>query len=146
MVDKTSRVSFDNYIMQICHTVAARATCRHRDQGAVIVKNRRIISTGYNGAPPGVADCLERRYCSKAEGLSCLAEGLHGESNAIITAAKEGISVSGATLYCVYSPCRSCCNILKTAGIVEVVYEEVYENFLEGPEYLKSLGVDVRKI
>lgn len=150
MTIKTTRISFDEYIMQICHAVAARATCRHREQGAVIVRNRRIISTGYNGAPPGVKDCLERGYCSKAESLPCLAEGLHGESNAIITAAKEGISVDGTTLYCIFSPCRSCCNMIRTAGIVEVVYEGVYEGspegFPDGPNYLESLGVKVRKL
>ena len=147
MTTKTSRISFDEYIMRICHAVAARATCRHREQGAVIVKkSKRIISTGYNGAPPGVKDCLERGYCQKAEDLPCLAEGLHGESNAIITAAREGISVDNTVLYCIFSPCRSCCNMIKTAGIVEVVCEEVYEGFPDGPEYLKSLGVRVRKL
>lgn len=146
MVQKESRISFDEYIMRICHAVAARATCRHREQGAVIVKKKRIISTGYNGAPPGVKDCLERGYCSKAEGLPCLAESLHGESNAIITAAKEGISVDGTTLYCVFSPCRGCCNMLRTAGIIEVVYEGVYDGFPDGPEYLGSLGVKVRML
>lgn len=143
---KTSRISFDDYIMRICHAVAARATCRHREQGAVIVKNKRIVSTGYNGAPPNVMDCLGRGYCSKERNLPCLAESLHGESNAIITAAREGISVDGTTLYGVYSPCRGCCNMLKTAGIVEAVYEEVYDGFPEGPEYLESLGVKVRKL
>ena len=145
MTDKTSRIPFDDYIMKICHAVAARATCRHREQGVVIVRNKRIISTGYNGAPPGVKDCLERGYCSKAGGLPCLAEALHGESNAIITAAKEGISVDGTTLYCIYSPCRGCCNMIKTAGIIEVVYGEVYDGFPEGMEYLESLRVKVRK-
>lgn len=143
---KTSRISFDDYIMHICHAVAARATCRHREQGAVIVKSKRIVSTGYNGAPPGVKDCLERGYCSKAEGLDCLAEGLHGESNAIITAAREGIKVDGAKLYGVYSPCRCCCNMIKTAGVVEVVYEQVYTGFPEGPGYLLELGVKVRRL
>lgn len=146
MLAKTSRAPFDDYIMRICHAVAARATCRHREQGAVIVRGKRIISTGYNGAPPGVKDCLERGYCSKQNGRSCLAEGLHGESNAIITAAHEGTSVDGTVLYCVYSPCRSCCNMLKTAGIVEVVYEQTYDGFPEGPRYLASLGVRVRKL
>lgn len=145
-VNKESRISFDDYVMQICHAVSKRATCRHREQGAVIVRNKRVISAGYNGAPPGVTDCLQLGYCSKAEGLPCLAEALHGESNAILSAAREGISVDGASLYCVYSPCRSCCNMLKTAGIIEVVYEEVYSSFPGGPVYLKSLGVDVRRI
>jgi len=146
MTDKTSRIPFDEYIMQICYAVAARATCRHREQGAVIVKNSRIISMGFNGAPPGVKDCLERGYCSKEKNLPCLAESLHGESNAIITAAKEGISVDSTVLYCIYSPCRGCANMLKTAGIVEVVYKEVYDGFPGGPEYLRSLGVKVRKL
>lgn len=143
---RTSRPSFDDYIMRICHTVATRATCRHREQGAVIISNKRIISTGYNGAPPGIKDCLERQYCSKSEGLPCLADGLHGESNAIITAAREGISVDGTTMYCVFSPCRNCCNMIKTAGIVEVVYEQVYSGYPEGPGYLLDLGIKVRRL
>jgi len=132
--------------MHVCYAVSKRATCRHREQGAVIVKNKRIISTGYNGTVPGVEDCLERGYCSKEKGRGCLAESLHGESNAIITAAREGISVDGSTLYCIYSPCKGCCNMLKTAGILEVTYEYIYENFLEGPEYLLNLSVKVRKL
>lgn len=145
METKTSRISFDEYVMAICHAVAARATCRHREQGAVITKDKRIISTGFNGAPPGVQDCLERGYCSKEmKNLPCLAEGLHGESNALITAAKEGISVNGSVLYCIFSPCRSCCNMIKTAGITEVVYGEVYDGFPSGPEYLESLEVRAR--
>jgi len=91
-------------------------------------------------------DCLERGYCSKIEDLPCLAEGLHGESNAIITAAREGISIDGATIYCVYSPCRCCANMMKVAGIVEVVYENMYSTYPEGPSYLESLGIKVRKL
>lgn len=143
-MERTERISFDEYAMAICHTAALRSTCRHRCQGAIIVKDRRIISMGYNGAPPGVKDCLERGYCSKAEGLPCLAESLHGESNAIISAAKTGISISGAHLYCVYSPCRSCCNMIKSAGITRVYYEDVYDGFPEGPEYLIQLGVQCK--
>jgi len=143
MPTKTQRVSFDTCAMAMCYTVALRATCRHREQGAVIFKDRRVISCGYNGAPPGIKNCLERGFCSKAKGLPCLAEGLHGESNAIITAARLGISVEGATLYCIYSPCRVCANMIKTAGITEVVYESVYDGFPEGPAYLKYLGIKV---
>ncbi len=141
----TSRISFDQYIMVICHAVAERATCLHRCQGAVIVRDKRIISTGYNGAPPGVKDCLERKYCRKSESLPCQAEGLHGESNAIITAATYGISVKGSILYCIYSPCRACCNMIKTAGIEQVVYEHIYEGFKEGPEYMQEIGLSFRQ-
>ena len=146
MEPKASRIDIDTYFMLIAKAASLRATCRHREQGAVIVRDKHVISMGYNGAPPGVKDCLERGYCSKAENLPCLAEALHGESNAIITAAREGISVNSATIYCIFSPCRSCCNMIKTAGIAEVVYAEVYGGFPEGPEYLVSLGVKVRKL
>ena len=142
---KTSRISLDEYFMKICHTVAERATCRHREQGAIIVKNKHIIATGYNGAPSGIKDCLERGFCSKSEGLGCLAEGLHGESNAIIMASNEGISVKGATMYCVYSPCKSCCGMIKASGIVEVVYEQLYSNYIDGPSYLIQLGIVVQQ-
>ncbi len=141
MADKQSRISFDAYAMQICHTVALRATCRHRDQGAIIVKDRRIVATGYNGAPPGMEDCLQSGFCSKEEELPCRAEGLHGESNALISAAKAGVSIAGATLYCIYSPCHACCNMIKTAGIDTIVFEDIYDKFPEGPRYLMTLGV-----
>ncbi len=144
--DKTTRISLDDYFMKICHTVAERATCRHREQGAIIVHDKRIISTGYNGAPSGVTDCLQRGYCSKSEEAGCLAEGLHGESNAIIMAAKEGISVNGSVMYCVYSPCKCCCNMIQAAGILEVVYEQRYSGFENGPEYLMSIGIRARKV
>ena len=143
---KTSRIPFDSYIMRVCHVVASRATCRHREQGAVIVHNKRILSTGYNGAPPGAKDCLEYGYCAKEENLPCRAEGLHAESNAIVTAAREGIRVEGSTLYCIFSPCLSCCNIIKTAGIIEVIYLHTYPYFEEGPGYLELLGVKVRQL
>lgn len=143
---RTTRPSIDVYFMRLAKVISTRATCRHRWQGAVIVKNKHIISCGYNGAPPNVVDCLELGYCSKEKGFPCLAESLHGESNAIITAAKEGVSVNGTTIYCIFSPCRACANMLKTAGIVEVVYEEIYDGFPEGPEYLTELGVIVRQL
>jgi dCMP deaminase len=72
-----------------------------------------------------------------------MAEGLHGESNALLTAARLGISVKGGTIYGVYSPCRSCCNMLKVAGISRVVYAEGYPNFHQSAEYLVELGIEV---
>lgn len=153
MADKTSRPSFNDYILDICHAVSKRSTCRHRDQGAVIVKGKRIISTGYNGAPSGVKDCLELGFCAKAEGEAigeaglCRAEGLHGESNAIISAAKAGISINRTIMYCIYSPCILCCNMIKNAGIVKVFYENVYSGFPIGPQYLEAnLGIPTEQI
>jgi len=140
------RQPFDEYMLCITRTVASRSTCMHRKQGAVLTINKRIISTGFNGSPPGQPHCIDLGYCSKEKGLSCRAKGLHGESNAIASAAKMGVSVDGATIYCVYSPCEACCNLLKSAGIAEVKYVERYSGYLEGPEYLEVLGIKVTQI
>lgn len=143
---KKSRPTFNDYIFGVCKAVAARSTCRHRDQGAVIVRDKAILSTGYNGAPRDAQDCLEKGFCSKAEGKSCRAEGLHGESNAIISAAKRGVSIDGAIIYCTYSPCRACCNMIKNAGISMVLFLEVYDGFPQGPAHMARLGVDTRRV
>lgn len=142
---RTTRLPIDEYFIRIALTASERSTCRHRQQGAVLVRDKRIISTGYNGAPPGQPHCLDMD-CAKAYGAPCRAEGLHGESNAILSAAFMGVSTRGSTCYCVYSPCLSCCNMLKVAGIIEVVYLEVYSNYKEGPAYLESLGIKQRKL
>ena len=105
--------------MQIARVVATRATCPRRHVGAVIVRNRQILSTGYNGSPPGQAHCTE---------IGCLMEDgrcirtLHAEQNAIIQAALHGISTEGATLYCTCRPCHVCARMIVGAGIVRVVY------------------------
>lgn len=142
----TQRLSLDQYFMSIASITSERSTCRHRHQGTVLVRDKRIIATGYNGSAPGQPHCIDLGYCNKAEDLPCRAEGLHGESNAIASAAKMGISTDGATAYCIYSPCLACCHLLKSAGIVRVVYKEVYDHHPEGPEYLKKLNISVSKL
>jgi dCMP deaminase len=143
----TERLSIDDYFISMAELVGSRSTCLHRHQGVVLVRDKRVIATGYNGSPPGSVHCTDLGYCLKtqSEGLYCRAEGLHGESNSIASAAKMGISTNGAIAYCVYSPCRSCCNLLKSAGIVEVVFSWVYDSFVDGPKYLKELGIKVRE-
>lgn len=145
---KTSRPPLDDYYIQMAKLVASRSTCIHRNQGVVLVKDGRIIAAGYNGSAPGQPHCIDLGYCLKtqAEGLYCRAEGLHGESNAIASAAKMGVSVDGAVAYCVYSPCRSCCNLLKSAGIIKVVYSELYDGFSDGPKYLDTLHIGSWKL
>lgn len=143
MSQKSQRVSLDQYMMDIANVVATRSTCLHRHQGAVIVRDKRMISIGYNGSAPGMPHCICLGYCTKEKHGYCLAEGLHGESNAIATAARMGIPVAGATIYCLYSPCRTCCNLIKSAGIVEVKYAKVYHDFIEVYAYLRSLGIKV---
>jgi dCMP deaminase len=140
---KTSRPSLDEYFLNIAKVTATRSTCRHRQQGAVLVRDNRIISCGYNGSPPGMPHCIDLD-CAKAQGAPCRAEGLHGETNAVASAARMGISTKDAVCYCIYSPCLACCNLLKTAGIKEVVYSEVYSGYPEGPVYLDRLGVRSR--
>jgi len=140
---KFQRASFDQYIMDIVRVVASRSTCLHRHQGVVIVRDKRIISAGFNGAPPGMPHCTDIGVCAKDQHGLCRAEGLHGESNAIASAARMGISVAGATMYCWYSPCIACCNLIKSAGIVEVKYAEMYQGFTEVRAYLGTLGIEV---
>lgn len=146
MEPKVSRIDIDTYFMLVAKVVSLRSTCRHREQGTVLVRGNRIIATGYNGSPPGQPHCIDLRRCIKEEGFTCRAEGLHGESNAIVSAAKQGTSTNGATIYCLYSPCESCCNLLKSAGIVEVKYLEVYDGYSGGPVYLENIGIKTSQI
>lgn len=140
------RPTLDEYFLRIAVLVAGRSTCLHRFQGAVLVKDGHILSTGYNGAPPGQKHCIDIGWCAKEKNQPCRAVGLHGESNAIVTAARLGVSVEGATMYSVYSPCLTCCNIMAAAGITALICEKVYENFPEGLAYLVRIGVAVRGV
>lgn len=146
MEAKTSRIDIDTYFMLVARVVSLRSTCKHREQGVVIVQDKRIFATGYNGSPPNTPHCIDLKYCAKELGQSCRAEGLHGESNAIASAAREGVPTKGATIYCLYSPCRSCCNLLRSAWITEVKFLELYDGFKDALKYLRELGVNASKI
>ena len=130
--DDMERVSKHNYYLDIAQTVAERATCMRKKFGAIIVKNDSIISTGYNGAPAGIKSCIEKGEClrrkleipSGTKHELCFA--VHAEQNAIIQAAKYGINISGATLYCTHQPCVICAKIIINAGITRVVYKNGY--------------------
>lgn len=136
------REPFGLYGIKLAEIVATRSTCLHRHQGAVIFKDKHIISSGYNGSAPGQPNCNET-YCLKDQtnGKFCRAESLHGENNAIISAAKLGVAINGCDMYCVFSPCRACCNMIKAAGIKRVFYKEIYSTDPCGPQYLTELGV-----
>jgi dCMP deaminase len=129
------RPSWDEYFMEITHLVAKRTTCLRRQVGAVIVKDRNILATGYNGAPSGVAHCLDtgclREQLKVPSGERHeLCRGLHAEQNAIIQAAKHGTNIDGATLYCTTHPCIICVKMIINAGIRRVVYAEGYADQL----------------
>ncbi len=118
-----TRPSWDEYFMRIAKEVATRATCPRRSVGAVIVLDRRILTTGYNGAPHGLAHCTEVG-CKMVDGHCQRA--LHAEQNAILQAALNGVSTRGATVYVTCQPCNVCAKMIINAGIVRVVFEGDY--------------------
>ena len=121
--------------MEIARLVVSRSTCLRRQVGAVIVKDKKILATGYNGAPSGLAHCSDVGCLRDTLHIPSgerheLCRGLHAEQNAIIQAANYGISINGATLYCTNLPCIICTKMLINAGISRVVYERGYADDL----------------
>jgi len=133
--------------MEIAHLVSRRSTCLRRQVGAVLVKGKNILATGYNGTPSGISHC-EQTGCLRQQ-LNVpsgerheLCRGLHAEQNAIIQAAKHGVNITGATLYCTNSPCIICTKMLINAGICRIVYQEGYPDTLS-LEMLDESGIEV---
>ena len=130
------RKSWDEYFMEIAEIVKTRSTCLRREVGAVIVKDNRIITTGYNGAPSGLKHCTEIGGCER-ERLNIpsgqrheLCRALHAEQNAILQAAKIGVSTEGATIYITLQPCVICAKMLVNAGIKRIVFKGEYPDAL----------------
>lgn len=125
---------WDNRFMEMAELVATWSSCykQNRKVGTVIVKNKRVLTTGYNGAPAGVKSCMERGECLRIKnnipsGKNAeLCYAVHSEQNAIIQGAKLGISLDGATLYCTHQPCSMCTRQIINAGITRVVYKDPY--------------------
>ena len=125
---------WDARFMQLTETVATWSSCfqENRHGGAIIVKDKRVMTTGYNGAPAGIKTCVERGECLReklgiASGTRAeLCYAVHAEQNAIIQAARLGSSIDGATLYCTHQPCVLCAKMIVNAGIKRVVYREGY--------------------
>ncbi|HBJ95823.1 MAG TPA: cytidine deaminase [Lentisphaeria bacterium] len=143
------RPDWDEYFMEIARVVALRSNCSRRHVAAVIVKDKRIISTGYNGTPRGIRNCDEGgcpRCASHAPSGTNLTECLcsHGEENAIVQAAYHGICVKDSTLYTTYSPCLLCAKMIINAGIREVVYRERYSIDSTARAILQEAGVKIR--
>lgn len=125
------RPSWQEYFTQISLMVAQRSTCIRRKVGAVIVRNKRMLTTGYNGAPSGVSHCLDVGCLRDQLGIPSgqrheLCRGLHAEQNAIIQAATHGVSIEGADLYCTNQPCIICTKMIINAGIRRVYYLDGY--------------------
>jgi len=125
------RPSWDSYFMQLAQVVAGRSTCLRRQVGAVMVKDRQILSTGYNGSPSGLLHCDEigclRQSLSVPSGERMeICRAVHAEQNALIQAAKHGVAIDGADLYCTHQPCVQCTKMMINVGIRRVVYIHSY--------------------
>jgi dCMP deaminase len=142
------RPSMDQYFMEIASVIAKRSTCLRNQVGAVFVKNKRILTTGYNGAPAGLPHCDEVG-CAR-EGVASgtrheLCRAVHAEQNAIIQAALHGVSIEGSTLYCTHQPCILCAKMMINARIRAVVYKESYPD-ATALDFLDQAGLEVRKL
>ncbi len=143
------RPSWDEYFMRLAYLVSTRSTCTRRHVGAVIVKDKRVLSTGYNGPPRGLAHCdvtgcLRENLNIPSGERHELCRGLHAEQNAIIQAAVYGVSIKDATIYVTNHPCVVCTKMLINAQIKEIVYSEGYPDDLAKLMLLES-GIKVRK-
>ena len=135
MPEKHKRPDWTEYFMDITRLVARRSTCIRRQVGAIVVKDKRILATGYNGVPTGLAHCEDTGCIREQNNVPSgqrheLCRGLHAEQNTIIQAAFHGISISGATLYCTTLPCSICLKMLINAGITAIIYEQGYPDEL----------------
>jgi len=143
-----NRPSNDQYFMSMAHLVSSRSTCVRRNVGAVIVKDKHILSTGYNGSPKGTRHCEDlgciREQMNIPSGTRHeLCRGVHAEQNAVAQAAYFGVSVNGATIYTTTFPCSMCAKILINSGIIEIVYDSGYVDELS-KELLSETNILVR--
>ena len=141
------RPGWDDYFIEIAEVVKKRATCVRRKVGSVIVKDNRILSTGYNGAPKNIKHC-DQETCIRIKmdvpsgERHELCRGLHAEQNAIIQAAKHGINIAGSTLYCTTQPCVICAKMIINAEIKRIVYKGDYPDNLSR-DILEESGVEL---
>ena len=143
------RPSWDQYFIDMMDTVATRATCNRGKSGCIIVKEKRIISTGYVGSPPGLDHCDEVGHLMKQviddDGTTrqhCM-RTIHAEQNAICQAAKHGTSLADSTLYCKMEPCRVCAMLIISCGITKVVAKSMYHAAGETREMFEKAGIEM---
>lgn len=141
------RPTLDEYFMEIAEVVAKRSTCLRNKVGAVIVRDKRILSTGYNGAPRDMEHCLEIGCIRDQQNIASgtrheLCRAVHAEQNAIIQSALHGVSVEGATLYCTHQPCILCAKMIINSKIKRVVYSNKYPDD-EAINFFKKADVEI---
>ncbi len=144
------RPDWDYYFLTIAQLVSRRATCVRRKAGAVLVSEKRILATGYNGAPSGISHCDEVGCLRDELGVDSgqrheLCRGLHAEQNAIIQAALHGIKIKGSFLYTTLFPCNLCAKMLVNSSIEKVIYQEGYPDDLSA-SLMKEAGIEVKKL
>lgn len=150
MTAEPNRPSWENYFMGITTLVAKRSTCLRRSVGAIIVKDKRILTTGYNGAPSGIRHCIEvgclREQLNVASGERHeLCRGIHAEQNAIIQAAFHGVSIEDSTLFCTNLPCSICAKMIINAGIKKIYYQSGYADAIS-EDMLQEASVELIKV
>lgn len=145
-----NRPSWDEYFMEVARAVATRATCDRGRSGCVIARDKQILVTGYVGAPHGFPHCDEAGHQMKTiihedgkESQHCM-RTTHAEQNAIAQAAKLGIAINGATLYCKMTPCGVCAKIIINSGIKRVVCEKRYQAGKEGEDMFQITGIELK--
>jgi dCMP deaminase len=145
----TERPAWDDYFMEIAHVVAKRSTCLSRQVGCVLVRDRRILATGYNGPPKGLAHCEDHGGCLRASlGIPRgqrqeVCRALHAEQNAIIQAAVHGVSLQGQVIcYCLTQPCVTCAKMLSNCSVTRIVFRDPYPDEL-AQEMLQEAGVQL---
>lgn len=142
------RPSWDMYFMKIADDVSTRSTCLRRQVGAVIVKDKRLLTTGYNGAPTGISHCTEQNCLRTINKVPSgerheLCRGLHAEQNAIIQAAYYGVSIKGAKIYITTQPCSICTKMLINSGIESFIYRSPYNDPL-ALSMIKEAGIECK--
>jgi len=147
---KHKRPSWDEYFIEVARLVSKRSTCLRRSVGAVLVKDKRILATGYNGAPRGLKHCLDTGCLREKLKIPSgerheLCRALHAEQNALIQASLYGVSVKDSTLYSTNQPCVICAKMLINAGIKEIVISDGYPDKM-AMDFLKEAKIKVRKV
>ncbi|HDN86512.1 MAG: cytidine deaminase [Candidatus Omnitrophota bacterium] len=147
---KSSRPDWDTYFMSVAELVSRRSTCLRRKVGAVLVKDKRILATGYNGAPRGlehceVVGCLREKLKVPSGERHELCRGLHAEQNVLLQAAFHGVSVKGSSLYVTCAPCSICAKMIINAGIKEIIYRDSYPDKM-AEQFLKEGKIKLRKL
>jgi dCMP deaminase len=152
MVSDYRRPTWDEYFMEVANAIAKRATCDRGRSGCVIAKDNQILATGYVGAPAGLPHCDDVGHQMKkmlhVDGTiteHCV-RTVHAEQNAICQAAKRGVAINGATLYCRMTPCRTCAMLIINCGIVRVVAEYRYHDAAESEEMFKMAGIKLEYV